>query len=74
MLPDGTDRTILMDQNANLPAIVPDVAAMARIKSEIDISDRSRLVIFGERAQRSVVEFCRSDPGADAKPRARKHR
>jgi uncharacterized protein YaaN involved in tellurite resistance len=55
--PDGTDRTILMDQNANLPAIVPDVAAVARIKSEIDISDRSRLVIFGERAQRSVVEF-----------------
>ena len=55
--PDGTDRTTLMDQNANLPAIVPDVAAVARIKSEIDIADRSRLVIFGERAQRSVVEF-----------------
>src|SRR3974377_1443554 len=55
--PDGTDRTTLMDQNANLPAIVPDVAAVARLKSEIDIADRSRLVIFGERAQRSVVEF-----------------
>ena len=46
-----------MDQNANPPAIVPDVTAIARIKSEIDISDRSRLVTFGERAQRSVVEF-----------------
>jgi uncharacterized protein YaaN involved in tellurite resistance len=46
-----------MDENANLPAIVPEVAAVARIKSEIDISDRSRLVTFGERAQRSVVEF-----------------
>ena len=55
--PDGTDRTTLMDQNANLPAIVPDVASVARIKSEIDLADRSRLVIFGERAQRSVVEF-----------------
>src|SRR6516162_7388469 len=55
--PDGTDRTTLMDQNANLPAIVPDVAAVTRIKSEIDIADRSRLLIFGERAQRSVVEF-----------------
>ena len=30
---------------------------MVRIKSEIDISDRSRLVTFGECAQRSVVEF-----------------
>jgi hypothetical protein len=26
-----------------------------RIKSEIDISDRSRIVTFGDRAQRSVV-------------------
>src|SRR5207302_6213413 len=41
----------------NLPAIVPDVAAVARIKSEIDIADRSRLVTFGERAQRSVAQF-----------------
>jgi uncharacterized protein YaaN involved in tellurite resistance len=55
--PDGADRTNLMDDNANLPAIVPDVAAVARIKSDIDISDRSRLVTFGERAQHSVVEF-----------------
>src|SRR5262249_30669399 len=27
------------------------------IKSEIDISDRSRIVTFGERAQRTLVEF-----------------
>jgi uncharacterized protein YaaN involved in tellurite resistance len=46
-----------MDDNANLPATLPDVAAVARIKSEIDISDRSRLVSFGDRAQRSVVGF-----------------
>src|SRR5712692_4616253 len=46
-----------MDEHANLPAIVPDVAAVARIQSEIDIGDRSRLVTFGERAQHSVVEF-----------------
>ncbi len=46
-----------MDEHASLPAIVPDVAAVTRIKSEIDISDRSRLVTFGERAQHSVVEF-----------------
>jgi hypothetical protein len=25
-----------MDEHANLPAIVPDVAAVARIKSDID--------------------------------------
>jgi hypothetical protein len=30
---------------------------MVRIKSEIDISDRSRLVTFGERAQRSALEL-----------------
>jgi len=46
-----------MDEHASLPAIVPEVAAVARIKSEIDIGDRSRLVTFGERAQHSVVEF-----------------
>jgi uncharacterized protein YaaN involved in tellurite resistance len=50
-------KTDIMDENANLPAIVPDVAAVARIKSDIDISDRSRLVTFGDRAQHSVVEF-----------------
>jgi uncharacterized protein YaaN involved in tellurite resistance len=40
-----------------LPAVTADVSAVARIKSEIDISDRSRIVTFGDRAQRSVVEF-----------------
>jgi len=34
-----------------------DAGAVARVKSEIDISDRSRIVTFGDRAQRSVVEF-----------------
>lgn len=41
----------------NVPAVWADQTAVARIKSEIDISDRSRIVTFGERAQRSVVEF-----------------
>ena len=43
--------------DANLPALVADSSAVARIKSEIDISDRARLVTFGERAQRGVAEF-----------------
>jgi Toxic anion resistance protein (TelA) len=46
-----------MSETQNLPAIAPDAAVVVRIKSEIDISDRSRLVTFGDRAQRSVVEF-----------------
>src|ERR1700754_3947152 len=40
-----------------LPAVMADASAVTRIKSEIDISDRSRIVTFGDRAQRSVVEF-----------------
>jgi uncharacterized protein YaaN involved in tellurite resistance len=46
-----------MSETVNVPAIIADSTAVARIKSEIDISDRSRLVTFGDRAQRSVVEF-----------------
>jgi len=58
-----------MDEHASLPAIVPEVAAVARIKSEIDIGDRSRLVTFGERAQHSVVDF--ADRILAQTPRAR---
>jgi uncharacterized protein YaaN involved in tellurite resistance len=46
-----------MSETINLPAVATDAAAVARIKSEIDISDRSRIVTFGDRAQHSVVEF-----------------
>src|ERR1700681_417000 len=46
-----------MSETINVPAVMADPSAVARIKSEIDISDRSRLVTFGDRAQRSVVEF-----------------
>ncbi|MGO4716360.1 toxic anion resistance protein [Bradyrhizobium sp. 2TAF24] len=46
-----------MNETVNLPAVTSDASAVARIKSEIDISDRSRIVTFGDRAQRSVVEF-----------------
>src|SRR3984893_10116116 len=46
-----------MSETINVPAVIADASAVARIKSEIDISDRSRIVTFGDRAQRSVVEF-----------------
>src|ERR1700754_1793076 len=46
-----------MSETINVPAVMVDAHAVARIKSEIDISDRSRIVTFGDRAQRSVVEF-----------------
>ena len=46
-----------MSETINVPAVMADASAVARIKSEIDISDRSRIVTFGDRAQRSVVEF-----------------
>ncbi|MBR1200718.1 toxic anion resistance protein [Bradyrhizobium sp. AUGA SZCCT0240] len=46
-----------MSEAINVPAVMVDATAVARIKSEIDISDRSRIVTFGDRAQRSVVEF-----------------
>ncbi|CCD85150.1 putative toxic anion resistance protein (TelA) [Bradyrhizobium sp. ORS 285] len=46
-----------MSETVNLPAVHADQSVVARIRSEIDISDRSRLVTFGDRAQRSVVEF-----------------
>jgi uncharacterized protein YaaN involved in tellurite resistance len=39
-----------------LPAVT-DQGVVARIKSEIDISDRARIVTFGDRAQRAVVDF-----------------
>ncbi len=46
-----------MSETIGVPALAADASAVARIKTEIDISDRSRIVTFGERAQRSVVEF-----------------
>src|SRR5258708_2965734 len=46
-----------MSETINLPAVGTGASAVARIKSEIDISDRSRIVTFGDRAQHSVVEF-----------------
>jgi hypothetical protein len=46
-----------MSEAINVPAVTADASAVSRIKSEIDISDRSRIVTFGDRARRSVVEF-----------------
>src|SRR3984957_5122879 len=46
-----------MSETSNVAAVAADASVVARIKSEIDISDRSRIVTFGDRAQRSVVEF-----------------
>ncbi|HLY55859.1 MAG TPA: toxic anion resistance protein [Stellaceae bacterium] len=46
-----------MSASTTLPAIVADPGTIARIKTGIDISDRARIVTFGDRAQRNVVEF-----------------
>src|SRR5215470_4253439 len=46
-----------MSENPIVPAIAPDTSVVARLKSEIDISDRARIVTFGDRAQRAVVDF-----------------
>jgi uncharacterized protein YaaN involved in tellurite resistance len=45
------------ERNHQCPDSGGGSSAVTRIKSEIDISDRSRIVTFGDRAQRSVVEF-----------------
>jgi uncharacterized protein YaaN involved in tellurite resistance len=45
-----------MSASISLPAVA-NPGAIARIKSEIDIADRARIVTFGDRAQRNVVEF-----------------
>jgi uncharacterized protein YaaN involved in tellurite resistance len=46
-----------MTETGSLPALTVDASTIARIESEIDISDRSRIVTFGDRAQSSVVDF-----------------
>ena len=46
-----------MSEPVSLPAVVADPGAIERIKTSIDISDRSRIVTFGDRAQREVVAF-----------------
>ena len=46
-----------MSETTSVTALPADASAVAGIKSEINISDRARIVTFGERAQRSVVEF-----------------
>jgi uncharacterized protein YaaN involved in tellurite resistance len=45
---------------SDLPAVSnvsADPGTVARIRSQIDISDRARIVTFGDRSQRNVVEF-----------------
>jgi uncharacterized protein YaaN involved in tellurite resistance len=54
---DGQAGGIGVSETIGVPAVQADATAVTRIKSEIDISDRSRIVTFGDRAQRSVVEF-----------------
>jgi uncharacterized protein YaaN involved in tellurite resistance len=46
-----------MTDGAKLPALAADAALLARIKSEINLSDRAQIVSFGEAAQRSVTQF-----------------
>jgi uncharacterized protein YaaN involved in tellurite resistance len=43
--------------DASLPVLAAEPGAVTRIVSEIDISDRARIVTFGDRAQRGVSEF-----------------
>jgi uncharacterized protein YaaN involved in tellurite resistance len=50
--------TLSVTANApNLPVVSVDPATIARLQKEIDISDRSRIVTYGDRSQRAVVEF-----------------
>jgi uncharacterized protein YaaN involved in tellurite resistance len=47
----------LEDRENPVPYVTPDQGAVARIKSEIDISDRARIGTFGNQAQRAVVDL-----------------
>ncbi len=46
-----------MSESAGLPVTTVDPGSVARIKASLDLTDRARLVTFGDRAQRNVVEF-----------------
>ncbi|WP_117191365.1 toxic anion resistance protein [Rhizobium terrae] len=43
--------------NANLPVVSADPAEIARISDNIDLSDRSSVAVFGDRAQQSVTDY-----------------
>lgn len=49
--------TATINATVSLPSIQVDRAVVARIKQDIDITDRSRIVTYGDRAQRGVVSF-----------------
>jgi uncharacterized protein YaaN involved in tellurite resistance len=44
-------------EKASLPALVAPADLVSRIKSEIKLDDRARLVEFGDQAQRKVTDF-----------------
>jgi uncharacterized protein YaaN involved in tellurite resistance len=46
-----------MSEPTNSAIVAADPSAVARITSGINISDRARIVSFGDRAQNNVVEF-----------------
>jgi uncharacterized protein YaaN involved in tellurite resistance len=46
-----------MNEPSSPIPVSPESTAIARIKSDIDISDRARIVGFGDKAQRDVVAF-----------------
>jgi uncharacterized protein YaaN involved in tellurite resistance len=54
--PVGTAVATGSDTTA-LPALVPAADMVARIKSEIRLDDRARLIDFGDQAQRSVTDY-----------------
>ena len=41
----------------NLPVIAADPAEVARIESQIDVTDRAGIAVYGDRAQQSVTEY-----------------
>jgi uncharacterized protein YaaN involved in tellurite resistance len=42
---------------SGLPALIPSADLVARIKSEIRLDDRAKLIDFGDQAQRSVTDY-----------------
>src|SRR5258707_13265644 len=42
---------------SGLPALVPSADLVARIKSEIRLDDRAKLIDYGDQAQRNVTDY-----------------
>lgn len=49
--------TAVAEAQAHETALSPDLALVAKIKGDIDLSDRAQLISFGDSAQREVAAF-----------------